>query len=604
MKAKKELTEEQKKMLAEMENKPIVFDEDSPELTEEELAQFRVSKKRREVGRMEKKRPPVGIEDFVKLREENFYFADKSGLIREILENWGEVNLFTRPRRFGKSLNMSMLRAFFEIGTDKSLFEGLEIAKDTGLCRKYQGQYPVIFLSLKQVKGSTYESARAQMWATVSREAGRFAFLQESNRLDEIDKDQFRALRTRTGNLEDSLLVLSELLHKHYGREVILLIDEYDVPLQKAEAGGYYEEMTELISQFFGYGMKSNEHMYFAVVTGCLRGVKESIFTGFNNPCVHTILDDSYDEWFGFTDAEVRAMLDYYGFSEYYETTRDWYDGYLFGNVHVYCPWDVINWCDQLRRSKDHTPRNFWANTSGNDMVLRFVETADETTRADLEELSEGRSIDRELCMELTYADIDRNAENLWSVLFTTGYLTHCGRNEDGTYRLIIPNREIRALFDRQIRAWFYQRIEGGLKPLFAAFDEGNAAAIESNLNACMAESISFMDGGNSDEMKETFYHSLLLGMLRGRRGWIVKSNREAGEGRADILLTDRRRERGYVIEVKYATTYSMLEAAAEEGLAQIGETSYSDYFLDAEVREVHRYGIAFHRKKCCVRRG
>ncbi|MCC8105715.1 MAG: AAA family ATPase [Clostridiales bacterium] len=480
---------------------------------------------------MENRRPPVGIENFEKLRKGNFYFVDKTNLIKELLENWGEVNLFTRPRRFGKSLNMSMLKTFFEIGTDKSIFDGLDISKETALCEKYMGQFPVISITLKQVKGLNFESATEQMWTVISLEAERLAFLMSNDNLDAADKEILNNLRTCKGNLESALLQLSRLLYKHYNQKVIILIDEYDVPLQKAESNGYYREMAELISQIFGYGMKSNDYMLFSVVTGCLRVAKESIFTGFNNPKVHTIVDEQYDEWFGFTDAEVREMLDYYGLSEYYDLTKEWYDGYRFGSVNVYCPWDVINWCEQLRRSQDRTPQNFWANTSSNDMVLRFVEMADDTTRADLEDLSEGKSIDKDLQMELTYANIDRDIDNLWSVLFTTGYLTYRGRNEDGFWQLAIPNREIHDLFDRQIKTWFFTHIEGGMEPMYKAFDSHNIEEIEKCINACMTDSISFMDGGNTDEAKETFYHGLLLGILRARRGWRLKSNREAGGG-------------------------------------------------------------------------
>ncbi|MCD8300397.1 MAG: ATP-binding protein [Clostridiales bacterium] len=550
---------------------------------------------------MAEKRPPVGIESFEKLRTGDFYYVDKTGMIKELLESWGEVNLFTRPRRFGKSLTMSMLKSFFEIGCDASLFDGLAISKENGLCDKNMGQYPVISLTLKQVRGKDYESAREQMWSLISAEAERFDYLQDSDKLNERDKARMMNLSEGIGNLENSLYLMSRLLYKHHGKKVIILIDEYDVPLQKAEANGYYDDMTELISQFFGYGMKTNDYMQFSVVTGCLRIAKESIFTGFNNPKIHTIVDDQYDEWFGFTDEEVREMLDYYGLSKYYGLTKEWYDGYLFGTVHVYCPWDVINWCDKLPRSTDHTPQNFWANTSSNDMVLRFVEMADDTTRAQLEELSEGRSIDRDIQQEMTYADIGKNIDNLWSILFMTGYLTYSCRNDDGTYRLVIPNREIRSLFDRQIKNWFYEKIEGGLEPLFQAFDRNDAADIEKHINECMIDAISFMDGGNTREMRETFYHGLLLGMLRSRRGWNVKSNREAGNGRADIIISDRRRECGYIIEVKYSDSYADMDSDADKGLRQIEDTLYDKYFADSDFTDIYHYGIAFHRKKCRV---
>ncbi|MCD8369884.1 MAG: ATP-binding protein [Clostridiales bacterium] len=547
------------------------------------------------------KRPPVGIEDFEKLRSENFYYVDKTGLIKELLENWGEVNLFTRPRRFGKSLNMSMLKSFFEVGTDKHIFDGLAIAKETALCEKHMGQYPVISLSLKDVSGLNYRDTIDQMWDLIQTEAERFDYLQDSQKLNARDKKNMMQLSEGKGNLESSLHLISRLLYKHFEKKVIILIDEYDVPLQKAEANGCYDEMSGFFSRFFSNGMKTNANMQFAVVTGCLRIAKESIFTGFNNPKVHSIIDDQYDEWFGFTDADVRQMLHYYGMDSHYETTREWYDGYRFGRQNVYCPWDVTNWCDQLRRSENHVPRNFWANSSSNDLILRFVEIADDTTKAELEELSEGKSVNKNIQTELTYADIDRSIDNLWSVLLTTGYLTYRGINKDGSCQLVIPNREIRGLFDRQIKNWFFTKIEGGLKPLFQAFDAHRIADIETCINVCLIDSISFMDGGNSNEMKETFYHGLLLGMLRGRSGWLVKSNREAGNGRADIILIDRFRQCGHIIEVKYADSFERLRPKALEGVQQILSTLYDEYFSDSGIETIYHYGIAFHQKRCVV---
>ncbi len=544
-------------------------------------------------------RPPVGIEDFAKMREQGFYYVDKTRIIKALLGNWGEVNLFARPRRFGKSLTMSMLKCFFEIGTDPGLFDGLAIADETDLCKEYMGKFPVISISLKGAKGLNFEDARRQLWAVIQREAARFDYLQDSVYLNQMDKDSMIGLRTGSGNLETSLELMSRILEKEYNQKVIILIDEYDVPLQKAEQNGYYKEMTGLISQFFGEGLKTNESLMFAVVTGCLRVSKESIFTGFNNPKIYTIIDEQFDEWFGFTDAEVRQMLSYYGMDEYYDLTREWYDGYLFGNTHVYCPWDVINWCDQLRTSSNRKPKNYWANTSGNDMVLRFVEMADGMTRHELEELAEGKSVDKELHMELTYAELDKNIDNLWSILFMTGYLTHCGQNEDGTYRLIIPNREIRSIFGRQIKDWFFEKIGGSLQELFDAFEENSAEKVEACLNSYLRESISFMDGGNSDSQKETFYHGLLLGMLRGCRNWIVKSNREVGSGRADIILADPYNNCGYIIEVKYAHTAAELDEKAESGLKQIVDKDYDDFFLDFDIDRIYHYGIAFYRKKC-----
>ncbi len=549
---------------------------------------------------MEKKLP-IGIEDFEELRTQDFYYVDKTGLIRELLNHWGKVNLFTRPRRFGKSLNMSMLRYFFEIGSDPALFDGLAIADETELCAAWQGKYPVLSLTLKDVWGSSFTEAAERLRSALQVEAERMARRLNPLRLGESDRDLLESLKCCGEDPADGLRRLISLLCHYYGRKVILLVDEYDVPLQKAETGGYYEDMVSLISRFFSSSRKTNPDLLFAVVTGCFRFAGESIFTGFNNPRIYTILDERYDEWFGFTDAEVRRMLKDFDRSEYYDQTKEWYDGYRFGRISVYCPWDVINWCDQLRSTSDRCPQNFWANTSGNELVLRFVEMADEITRSELEELSLGHSIDKELHMDLTYRELDASIDNLWSVLFMTGYLTYCGRNEDGTYQLLIPNREIHNLFDRLIRSWFYRTIRDDLAPLYRAFEGGNAEKVEECLQKCMAQSVSFMDGGKGAQEKESFYHGLLLGMLKGSRHWIVRSNREAGEGRADILLIDPEREEGHIIEVKAALRRENLEERAKEALQQIHRRKYDRYFDEFELSRVDHYGIAFYRKSCRV---
>ncbi|MCC8161851.1 MAG: AAA family ATPase [Lachnospiraceae bacterium] len=404
---------------------------------------------------MENKKMPIGLDSFADIITHNFYYVDKTDMIRELLENWGKVNLFTRPRRFGKSLNMSMLRSFFEIGTDKHLFDGLAISKETKLCEEYMGQYPVISLTLKDVSGKDFQTAVSGLWAVVSMEANRLNMiydLQNSNKLDDVDKSLLTGMRTKTGDLAGSLNVLSYLLKKHCGKNCIVLIDEYDVPLQKAEAGNYYRDMVGLISAFFSSGMKSNDNIFFAVVTGCLKITKESIFTGFNNPKIHTLVDEQYDEWFGFTDSEVREMLTLYDRSDFYNITKEWYDGYLFGNVKVYCPWDVINWCEQLVKTTDRVPRNFWENTSGNDMILRFAQMADSDTRDEIGILIDGGVIKKSIRFDITYDELDDNIENLWSVLFSTGYLTQRGREADGRYALAIPNREVTDIFKKKIK--------------------------------------------------------------------------------------------------------------------------------------------------------
>lgn len=550
---------------------------------------------------MEKKKMPIGIEDFAEIITQGFYYVDKTGMIKELLSNWGKVNLFTRPRRFGKSINMSMLKYFFEIGTDKSLFDGLEISKEAKLCEEYMGQYPVIAITLKQITGEDYKTAENNIWSCISNEARRFSFLLQSDKLHEWDKNDLIRLINRQGFLDDSLALLSRLLYIHYGKKTIILIDEYDAPLQKAYENGYYKKMVLLIRQLFGYALKSNESQFFSVLTGCMRVSKESIFSDLNNPTLYTLIDDMCDEWFGFTDDEVKKLLEDLQLSEYYEITKAWYDGYRIGSVGIYCPWDVVNWCRQLMLSSDKEPKNYWVNVSENGIIYKFIEMADDTTKQDLEILSEGGSVDKELSFELTYKDIDSSIENLWSILFTTGYLTTKGRNADGTYKLAIPNREILRVFSEQVKKWFLRKIEGGLDDLYKAIDGGKIDEIENRINVCMRESISFMDGGNTEEQRESWYHALLVGMMKGRKGWVVKSNREAGNGRADIILADRIKHKGIIFEVKYAKTSSMLEKRALKGLRQIEDKKYDEYFLGEDITNISKYGIAFNRRSCKV---
>ncbi len=551
-----------------------------------------------------KKRMPIGIDDFAKIRTNDFYYIDKTGMIKELLNSWGEVNLFTRPRRFGKSINISMLQRFFEIGTDKSLFDGLEISKETELCEQYMGQFPVISISLKQVNGETWEEARTNIWKIIRAEARRFSFLKDSDHLDMFDKEDMLELLNGNGLLDSSLYDLSCLLSKHYDKKVIILIDEYDAPLQKAYENGYYKQMTLLIRQIFGYALKSNHALYFAVLTGCMRVSKESLFSDLNNPTMYTLMDEVCDEWFGFTDQEVRQLLEDLNLGDYYDITKDWYDGYRVGVTDIYCPWDVINWCRQLLVSSDREPKNYWANMSENDIVYRFIEMGGDNTRYDLEVLSEGKTVDKPLSFELTYKDIYSGIDNLWSVLFTTGYLTQRGRNTDGTYRLAIPNREIRRVFREQVQKWFLKSIEGGLQELYRAFDDGRADEIENRINDCLKESISFMDGGSTEEQKESAYHMLLIGMAKGRLGWLVKSNREAGKGRADIIIINRLENSGILIEVKHTDDERKLQTKAEEAYRQIRNMDYKEYFLGFQINRIEEYGISFSGKKCKVLRG
>ena len=560
-------------------------------------------------GMMGKKKLPIGIESFEEIRKEGFYYVDKTGVIGQLLEKWGKVNLFTRPRRFGKSLNMSMLKAFFEIGGDSALFEGLKISEKKELCEKYMGQFPVISISLKSVEGLSFEAAKKALKDILGVEAGRFYFLTKSSKLTAEEIESYKALLRvgETGDflmsdtaMEKALLRLSSLLCKHYGKQVILLIDEYDVPLDKAFQYGYYDEMVSLIRNMFGNALKTNPNLYFAVLTGCLRISKESIFTGLNNLKVLTLTDVRFDEYFGFTDSEVKDMLEYYGLSEHYGEVKEWYDGYRFGNVEVYCPWDVINYCDLLKADPNALPQDYWSNTSGNAMVRRFIDKADTRTRDEIERLIAGDEIVKEIHQELTYNELDSSIENLWSVLFTTGYLTQRGQ-EGKKYRLAIPNNEIRELLISQIREWFrdVSRKDGEtLNQFCEAFPEQNPEKIEEIFSDYLWNTISIRDTASSK--KENFYHGILLGLLGYKSNWLVKSNAESGLGYSDILVEVPKNRTGIVIELKYAEDGNM-DAACEKALQQIEDRDYAAKLKDDGMRNIIKYGIACYKKNCKV---
>ena len=530
-----------------------------------------------------RKKLPVGIESFEEFSKENFYYIDKTMFIAELLNNWGKVNLFTRPRRFGKSLNMSMLKSFFEIGSDKALFDGLAISREKELWENYMGKFPVVSISLKSVEGLNDENARAALRRVIGREASRFSFLLKSPNLLQREKELYSGITyVKNGTfmmadevLADSLRTLSELLSKHYGRKVILLIDEYDVPLDKAFQAGYYEEMVSLLRSLFGNALKTNEHLYFAVLTGCLRISKESIFTGLNNLKIHTVTDSRYDEYFGFTDTDVNEILEYYGLENHAHTLQEWYDGYRFGNENVYCPWDVINYCDALLEDPDAEPENYWANTSKNGMVRRFIGKADRQARGEIERLIAGECIVKPINQELTYSELDASIDNLWSVLFTTGYLTQRGRESGRKWKLAIPNREIRELFVVQIQEWFKAETRADaetLRKFCQAFPEGDQLTIETLLNGYLWKSISIRDTAVRKEMKENFFHGLLLGLLQYGDDWEIQSNAESGEGYCDISIKTQDRI-GIVIEVKYAEDGN-LEKGCGEALGQIDRKS------------------------------
>lgn len=561
------------------------------------------------------KKLPIGIENFEKIRTEGFYYVDKTGLIKELLQNWGEVNLFTRPRRFGKSLNMSMLKYFFEIDSDKSLFDGLAISKEEALCRDYMGKFPVISVSFKGANGDNFATARAMMSSIIETEAMRFDFLLESNVLSEQEKRRYEQLIyveepgkepyvMSDAILAGSLKLLSQLLCKHYGQKVVILIDEYDVPLAKAFDMGYYDQMINLLRNMFGEALKTNDSLQFAVLTGCLRVSKESIFTGLNNLRVLSVTSVLFDEHFGFTDDEVKELLNAYGLSASYQVVKDWYDGYHFGNADIYCPWDVICYCDELRADGLAQPKNYWINTSGNDAVRHFIQMADrESVKREIERLIEGEAVRKEIYEELTYRDLYTSPENIWSVLFTTGYLTQMGRPEGREYQLMIPNAEIRDIFKSQIMEWFKEKVRGdgeALQLFCQALQNGDADSVEKQFTAYLKKTISIRDTYVHKGRKENFYHGILLGLLGFKSDWAVMSNRESGEGYSDILIEIGDEEIGIVIEVKYPDNAN-LEEGCRKALDQIETKNYEEQLRDEGMKTILKYGIACYKKRCRV---
>ncbi|MCI9337462.1 MAG: AAA family ATPase [Lachnospiraceae bacterium] len=557
---------------------------------------------------------PIGIENFEKMRTEGFYYVDKTGLIKELLDNWGEVNLFTRPRRFGKSLNMNMLRYFFEYGCNSELFGGLEISAERGYCEKYMGKFPVISVTLKGVSAMDFAGAKAMLRTIIGNEAMRFLYLMDSPNLANDEKESYRQLTAldSTGRqkfsmsddmLTDSLRTLSGLLCKHFGQKPILLIDEYDVPLDKAQQYGYYDEMVTLIRNLFGQALKTNDSLYFAVLTGCLRIAKESIFTGLNNLKVFSVTHSRFASWFGFNTGDVKQLLEYYHLEEKFELIRKWYDGYRFGETEVYCPWDVINYVDLLRAEPKAFPRAYWINTSGNHIIRQFIRMAAPGTRREIEALVAGETVTHRIRQELTYRELYDSIDNLWSVLFTTGYLTQRGAETADTYRLAIPNLEIRQIFVEQVQEWFQEEARkdtSRLDAFCAAFPQGDADAVERQFNAYLHKTISIRDTAVQDAKKENFYHGILLGLLSHREDWVVTSNVESGDGYSDILVELEEEGVGIVIKVKYAKNGD-LEKGCIDALEQIERMGYGELLLENEMNTILKYGIACCKKKCKV---
>lgn len=553
---------------------------------------------------------PVGIEDFREIRRKDFYYIDKTGLIEQLLDSWGKVNLFTRPRRFGKTLNMSMLRYFFETGTDKTLFEGLHISQRSDLCEEYMGKFPVVSLTLKGVDGLTFERAKNKLLKYIALEAERFNFLKNSDKLTDNEKQRYGALiRMQDGKyvmdedtLESALQTLSELLYRHYGQKVIILIDEYDVPLDKAYQNDYYRAMVVMIRSLFGEALKTNEFLQFAVLTGCLRVSKESIFTGLNNFKIFSITDLRFDEQFGFTEDEVEKMLKDYQLETHLASMKEWYDGYRFGDADIYCPWDVINRVDDLCDTPEAEPKCYWINSSGNALVKRFVSIANRTTQNEIERLIAGEPIEKSLRLDLTYDEIDKSIDNIWSVLFTTGYLTQVGMTEQGAYKLVVPNKEVRTVYISQIQEWFKQKIADNAEQMtsfWKAVEDGNAEEIEQYLNRTLSNTISVFDTKAPE--KENSYHTFLAGMLTGNTDWVVKSNVEAGEGFADIIIEPQNPDDGIIFELKYSKEASGLDKACERAIKQIRDRRYFEYLKNDGRYDMMFYGIAFYKKRCKV---
>ena len=559
----------------------------------------------RKGGNLIQKKLPIGIENFEDMIKENYYYVDKTGLLKQLLNEHGLVNLFTRPRRFGKSLNMSMLKYFFEIGNDQAIFEGLEISKDKELCDQYQGKFPVISVSLKGAKAGNYEDAKAMMKYIMAAESRRLYARMSGDKLSEKQKEQMKSLMSdnmKDTELMTALWILSSILKEYYGKKVIILIDEYDVPLDKAFENNYYNEMIILLRNMLEQSLKTNDNLYMAVLTGCLRIARESIFTGLNNFNIFSITDQYFDEYFGFTDKEVKEILQYYKVPEAFNQTKKWYDGYRFGNTDIYCPWDVINHCRALKIEPDATPQPYWINTSGNYIVKRFIEKANQQTRREIEQLIEGKAIQKEIRLELTYNELDSTIENLWSVLFATGYLTQQGKPQGRTYSLIIPNESIRQIFIEQIQEWFKEttrKDENRLKDFCKAFEEGNAEAIEEQFNNYLMKTISIRDTFTTK--KENFYHGVLLGLLSYDPDWYITSNQESGDGYSDIMIEAEQARIGIIIEVKYAENIKMLDKACEKALKQIKEKNYDQKLEEEGYETILNYGIACYKKRCKI---
>lgn len=555
---------------------------------------------------------PTGIEDFKEIRTDGYYYVDKTALIEQVLDKRSKVTLFTRPRRFGKTLNMSMLRYFFEIGVDSTLFDGLHISQNTELCEKYMGKYPVIAISLKGVDADSYTKAKAQIIKIINREARRHRFLLKSENLDSFDKELLTQLLSRQmeeDTITSSLQELTEVLEAHFSKKVVVLIDEYDVPLAKAYENGYYDKMVLLIRNLFGNVLKTNDSLAFAVLTGCLRIAKESIFTGLNNFKVYSITNTEFDETFGFTNEEVRKMLVYYGLDSHFEEVKAWYDGYRFGNADVYCPWDVVNYCEDHKENTNAELQNYWMNTSGNEVIQHFVDSMNDPhmlTKSELELLVSGDTVVKQVDEMITYKELYSNIDNMWSTLFMTGYLTQRGKEPDGRYHLAIPNREICDCMVRRVLALFKRSVSQNqelLRSFCNAMLASDASTMEHALTEYMGKTISIRDSF-AKSIRENFYHGLLIGILGSQGAWKATSNKESGDGFSDILLEVNEDDLriGMVLELKYSKTENALDKECDDALQQIEDKNYDQELREKGYTKILKYGIAFYHKRCRVK--
>ena len=548
---------------------------------------------------------PVGISDFREIKEGNYYYIDKTGLIEEILRTPGtKVTLFTRPRRFGKTLGMSMLAHFFDIREDsRELFQGLKISENRELCENWMNQYPVVLLSFKNVDGLDYSLAYKRLCGQLSDLFLRYGYLLDSDCVNETDKKNFRYIRDENadeGLISRALSILLRMLKDYHNKPVILLLDEYDVPVAKANANGYYEQMLDTMRGILGAALKDNTFLKFAIVTGCLRITKESIFTGLNNFTMDTIQDSRYDEFFGFTQAEVDRLLEDAGLILYAEEMKAWYDGYRFGDMEVYCPWDVVNHVDNLLQNPEIEPIGYWKNSSDNAIIRSFIDYSGTAITQKFEALLSGRYIIENIQEDITYNYLHSSEENLWSILYFTGYLTRVSDEKVNKelprdyYALKIPNKEIKEIFETTIKKWFTESTQQtDRKALFASIWNGDAKKATTEISKLLRRTISYYD------YREDFYHAFFAGIFAGA-GYVVQSNKEHGEGRSDIIVQDYAGDRLAVFEVKYSRKLEDLEADCEKAISQIDEKMYAEEFQDTYA-EVICYGIAFYKKRCKI---